>query len=385
MSLIDPISVPPDAARDGRVAEAGHHGFTLAPGGDRLRVSLLRADRLARSDRHRWAALGLQAASGNIWAADWLIAPQLEAAGRGVRLAVVAQEHSGAWIGALPVAASTIPGGWPVPVLRSQPSIVGGTGAPLVRAGAERAFWAALLGHLDHSPGLATGLLAEAMPQDHPATLALASLCAKQSRTLHGVGRHACPARIAGRHDDPRAAAVLGARLDRLETRLAAAHGPVRLALHQRAGDCEPWLAAFLALEGAGGGRRSPARVAALRTVIHEARPRGALRLASLTAGETIVAMAGWLVSEGHGHGFAAVADTRFAAFAPHHLLSRRVLELAALEGLKRFELCPDQDGAAPKPDPLWPDRREFATLGIAIGGPGRRALFARAMRSLHR
>lgn len=376
MSLIAPISVPPDAARDGRVAEAGHHGFTLAPGGDRLRVSLLRADRLARSDRHRWAALGLQAASGNIWSADWLIAPQLEAAGRGVRLAVVAQEHSGAWIGALPVAASTIPAGWPVPVFRSW------TGAPLVRTGAERAFWAALLGHLDHSPGLAAGFLAEAMPQDHPTTLALASLCAEQSRTLHGGERHACPARIAGRHDDPRAAAVLGARLDRLEARLAATQGAVRLALHQRAGDCEPWLAAFLALEGAGGARRSPARVAALRTVIREGRQRGALRLASLTAGETIVAMAGWLVSEHHGHGFAALADARFAGFAPHHLLSRRVLELAALEGLKRFDLCPDPDGAAPRPDPLWPDRRVFATVGIAIGGPGRRALFARAMRS---
>lgn len=373
MSLIDPISVPADAARDGRVATGAHHDLTPLAGDDRLRADLLHADQLDLPDRQRWAELSGRAAPGNIFAADWLMAPALALAEDRLRLAT-ARDAAGAWLGVLPFGLGMLGA---LPVLRSWQNPAAGIGTPLLRPGAERAFWAALLARLDRRPGLAAGLIVQDLPLDDPATLALASLCAEQGRFLAPGKRIIRRSRIAGQPGDPRAAAVFERRFAALEARLAAHAGPVRLALHSRAGDCEPWLAAFLALErGAGIVRPAPEL---LRSAIREGHRRGAVRLVSLSAGETIVAMSGWLVAEGRGYGLASAYDSRAAAYAPHRLLVRRVTELAALEGLTRFDAGA---GCYPAADILWPAARDVAPFAIAIGGPARRALFARAMRS---
>ena len=59
--------------------------------------------------------------------------------------------------------------------------------------------------------------------------------------------------------------------------------------------------------------------------------------------------------------------------------MARRVTALAALEGLTRFDMGAD---CQPGTEALWPERRAFADFAIPIGGPGRRALFDRAMRA---
>jgi len=378
MSLIDPISVPPPAACDARTVAGPHHGSGLFPGRDRLRVRLLRVSRLSRSDRHAWAALSAHAAAGNIFAADWLMGPALRQAGQGARLAVV-EDGAGTWLGTLPLHRAWLPGRWPLPAIRSFAGGLGGSGAPLLRPGTERTFWGALLAHLDRHPGRAAGFLAEALPLDEPAGLALVSLCAEQRRLLYRCGDFARPARITGRAGDPRTAAAQEQQLDALEARLAADHGPVRLVLHRRAGECELWLAAFLALERGGGALVSRTDAAALGVAIREGHRRGALRLASLTAGETIVAMTAWLVADGRGYALGTAFDTRLGDFAPDRLLLRRVMRLAAIEALSRFDGPAQENGS--EPDPLWPERRSFAQLAVAIGGPRRRALFGRLMR----
>lgn len=373
MSLIDPISVPPEGLRAGRVAAGGHPDFTPLAGDDRLCAELLHAGQLTLSEHQCWAELSAKAAPGNIFAADWLMAPMLALAGNGLRLAT-ACDATGAWLGVLPLGLGRRGA---LPVLRSWQNPAAGIGTPLLRPGAERAFWAALLARLDRRPGLAAGLILQDLPLDDPATLALASLCAEQGRFLAPGTSVIRRARIAGQPGDPRAVAVFEKRLACLEARLAAHSGPVRLSLHSRAGDCEPWLAAFLALErGAGIMRPAPEF---LRAAIREGHRRGAVRLVSLSAGETIVAMSAWLVAERRGYGLASAHDARLAAFAPHRLLVRRVTELAALEGLTRFDVGA---GCNPGADILWPAAREVASFAIAIGGRARRGLFARAMRA---
>jgi CelD/BcsL family acetyltransferase involved in cellulose biosynthesis len=376
MSPINPISVQAAMLRDMRMAAGLHHHFAPVPGADRLRTDLLRADRLTLPDRRRWAALSRDAAPGNVFAADWLMAPGLDRSGRRLYLAV-ASDAAGTWFGALPLSLGVLDPRIPVPVLRSWHCPVGGNGTPLLRPGAERAFWAALLSGLDRRPGLAAGLIAHSMPVEDPATLALADLCAEQGRALHHFKSITRRARIAGQPGDPRAAALIEKRSAQLEARLAACLGPVRLVLHRRAGECEPWLAAFLAIErGAGIARPAPEP---LRTAVREGHRRGAVRLASLSAGETIVAMSAWLVAGGRGYGLACAHDPQLAAYAPHRLLMRRVTALAALEGLTRFDLGA---GCDPGSGALWPATCEFADIAIPIGGPMRRALFARAMRA---
>ena len=376
MSLVNPISVPPEGLRDTRAAAGWHPLGIPLSGVDRLRAEVLRADRLALRQHREWATLSQRAAPGNVFAADWLMAPAMARAGERLQLATV-RDTAGTWLGAMPVGRARLGPHAPLPVLRSWHCPEGGIGTPLLRPGAERAFWEALLARLDRRPGLAAGLVVSALPLDDPATLALASLCAEQGRFVGQFPGAIRRARIAGQPGDRRAVKVMERRLAQLEARLTARIGPVQLALHSRPGDCEPWLAAFLALErGAGRARLSPET---LRGIVRAAHRRGAVRLASLRAGETIVAMSAWLVTEGRGFGLASVHDTRLAAFAPHHLVMRRVAELAALEGLTRFDIGPGCNAGS---DALWPEARAFADFAVAIGSRTRRALFARAVRA---
>lgn len=357
------------------------------PGAGGLQVALYRHDRLSLPDRRRWADLTAAAAPGNIFAADWFMAPALRHCGqdRSLRLAVV-KDAAGRWLGALPLTFEPLIGRWPTPSWQSWHSANQFIGSPLVRAGGEKAFWEALLGHFDHRPGLALGFFAETLPIDSPASLALFSLCAEQGRALHQCRSFTRPARIAGSRGDPKAAKKLAKRLDGLEQRLTEAHGPVRLVLHERAEDCEPWLAAFLALERAGWKGRAEsalgchaATAGLFREAIRAGHRRGTVCLASLTAGETIVAMTSWLVADGHGYGFKMAFDEAFRSFAPGRLLMRRVAGLNDGEGLAMFDTCTLPDAPT---DPLWPDRRAFGSFAVAIGGRARRHLFDQLMRA---
>ncbi|WP_157696489.1 GNAT family N-acetyltransferase [Porphyrobacter sp. CACIAM 03H1] len=351
------------------------------------RVAFHRPGNLLLPDRRRWAELATCAAAGNVFAADWFMEPALRHCGRerSLRLAVV-EDAAGGWLGAMPLTLDPVIGRWPLPSRQSWHSANQFIGTPLVRPGAEKVFWEALLGHLDRHPGVALGLYADTLPLDDPATLALASLCAEHGRALHQCRSFTRPARLGASAGDPRAAKKLDKRLDGLERKLAEAHGEVRLVLHDHAEDCEPWLGAFLALERAGWKGRAAsalgchaATAGLFREVIREGHRRGAVRLASLTTGETIVAMTSWLVQRGRGYGFKMAFDERFRSFAPGRLLMRRVAGLAAAAGLTLFDTCTVPD--APD-DPLWPDRRAFGDFAVAIGGPARRALFDKVMRA---
>jgi CelD/BcsL family acetyltransferase involved in cellulose biosynthesis len=350
-----------------------------------LTVDLLRPGGLPLAERGRWACLAAHATPGNVFAADWFMEPAIRHCGHAVslRLAVV-REPSGAWLGVLPVTLGARIGRGPLPSLQTWHAADQFIATPLVRAGAEWAFWAALLARLDRQPGLAVALDCDAMPLTHPATLALIDLCAGQGRRLHACHSFTRPARIAGseRTPDVRDAHRLDRRLDRLEQRLADAHGPVRMVMHARSELCEPWVAAFLALERAGWKGRagsalaSDSRTAALfREVIRQGHRSGTVRLASLTAGGTVAAMSCWFVAEGHGYGFKTTLDERLGAFAPDRLLTRRIAARPETRALRLFDSCAPADAPA---DPLWPDRQPFASLAVAIGGPTRRALFDR-------
>ncbi|WDA42713.1 GNAT family N-acetyltransferase [Erythrobacter sp. BLCC-B19] len=352
-----------------------------------LSVALLRPAGLTPADRAHWAALSACAAPGNIFAADWFMAPAIRHCARdwSLRLAVV-REASGVWLGVLPLTQEAQIGRWPVPTFHSWKAANQFIGTPLVRAGAERAFWQALLDHLDRHPGLVLGLCCDTLPLDDPAHLALVSLCAEQRRALHTCHSFTRPAQLASPAPDPAARRKLDKRLDTLARKLAQAHGPVRLVRHDHPEDCEPWLAAFLALERAGWKGRAASALACqaataslFRDVIRRSQRAGAARLVSLSAGEKIVAMSSWFVADGHGYGFKMAFDESLRAFAPGRLLMREVAGIAQGEGLRLFDTCaaPDAPG-----DPLWPDRRAFATQAVAIGGRARQAVFDRLMRA---
>lgn len=353
-----------------------------------LRVELWRPAGLPMAERRRWARLSEQAAPGNIFAQDWFMETALRHCGTqwSLRLAVVRQA-SGAWLGVLPLTLEHSIGRCPTPSLHSWNSANQFIGTPLVRAGAEKTFWRGLLARLDAQPGFALGLNCTGLPVSDPVTLALASLCAEQGRRLHVSESYSRPARMPGSTPvDVKAMRKLDKRLDGLEARMAQALGPLNLVLHDQREDCAPWLAAFLALERAGWKGRAESALACdtatsamFREAIRHGHRSGTVRLASLTAGERIVAMTSWFVAGSHGYGFKMTFDEAWRTHAPGRLLMRKVARTLDGEVPMLFDTCTVPD--APN-DPLWPDRRAFGGFAVGIGGAPRRAVFDAIMRT---
>lgn len=357
--------------------------FLSAP----LKVELLRPAGLPASERARWARLSTRAAPGNIFAQDWFMEPALRHCGTAMsqRLAVVRQE-TGEWLGALPVTLETSLGRCPLPSWHSWHATNQFIGTPLVLAGAERAFWQALLERFDRRPGPTLALCMDNLPLDDPATLALADLCAQQGRTLACVRTFERPARMPdpGHPASRQRSAKLDKRLDALERKLTRELGPVSLVLHKYAEERDAWIAAFLALEKAGWKGRAASALACcadnaqlFREVIHHGHRLGTVRLASLRAGDQIVAMSSWFVAAGRGYGFKMAHDEAWRRCAPGRLLMRRVARLHDSEATQLFDTCAPAN--TPR-DALWPDARAFGTFAVAIGGRTRQALMRRVL-----
>lgn len=389
MSLMDPGSVRNLTATTSRApsqmsylfsdrwAAALNGSFTAAL----CKVELRRLSGLREQDRKHWTELSARATPGNIFAQDWFMEPALRHCGKdwSLRLAIVRQA-SGAWLGVVPLTFAPTIGHMPTPCWQSWHAEHQFLATPLVLPGAEKAFWQVLLAWLDREPRLAFGLSVGPMPVCDPVTLALASLCAEQGRPLHVGDSFTRPARLAASRPDRRAQRLLDTELDGLEAKLAAERGPVRLVMHESGTDCDPWAAAFLALERAGGngrGTRAPAGNSAnadlFREVIRHGHRSGTVRLASLTAGETIVAMTSWFVAGGYGYGFKIAFDNSCRDAGPGRLLMRRVARALDEAAPVLFDTCADRDMPS---DPLWPDRRALGRFIVAIGGARRRRLF---------
>lgn len=348
---------------------------------------------LLPDDRRRWADLATRARPGSIFAQDWFMQAALRHCGRdwSLRLAIVRQA-AGAWLGVLPLTLERSIAGQFAPHWQAWHAPDQYLGTPLVQDGAETAFWHALLTEFDRAPGMALGFQCATMPVSDPITLALATVCAEQGRKLHVTASFARPARLPSSRPDARAMHKLDRRLDTLEARLARDLGPVAMVLHDRDADCEPWLAAFNALERAGRkghcaarpeARRpvgKPATTGLLRDVLRHGQRTGTVRLASLTAGEQIVSLTSWFVADGHGFGFKMVFDEAWRAYAPGRLLMRRVARTLDDEAPLVFDTCAPAD--APR-DPLWPDRRALGEFAVGIGGPARRRMFDRLLAGL--
>jgi len=349
-------------------------------------VELRRPANMPLPDRRRWAELTARAQPGNIFAQDWFMEPALRHCGTqgSLRLAIVRQA-SGAWLGVLPLTLARATAGHPVPTWQGWHAADQFLGTPLVQAGAEKTFWQALLAHLDQRPGLALGFGCGTLPVADPITLALATLCAEQGRKLHVTQCFTRRARLPASRPDAKALRKLDQRLDTLEARLTGEFGPVAMVLHDRDADCEPWLAAFQALERAGwkgrsalrpsrgGAARGSATAGLLRDVLRLGHRNGTVRLASLIAGEQIVAMTSWFIADGYGYGFKMAYDKAWRAHAPGRLLMRRVARSLDTEAPLLFDTCTDPDAPG---DPLWPDRRALGGFAVGIGGPTRRRVF---------
>jgi CelD/BcsL family acetyltransferase involved in cellulose biosynthesis len=258
----------------------GHRAFQDA--GAALAVRRLDPHSLAETDRAAWSALADAAPGTNMFAAPWLQGASLAHfdPARAARLCVVEAPGIG-WIGAIALEPARGIGRVPLAHLRSWSHANAFLGTPLVRAGHEHLFWSQFLRALDRRPG-GVALLCRSLPADDAVWTGLHETATAERRPHRVLRSCARPAHHAtGSFDDYWRTAVTPRRRRRLASlaaQLGTQVGPVEFRWCEPDEPLDPWLDAFLALEGSGWkGRKGSALAGDPRDqrLLHRCRPRG--------------------------------------------------------------------------------------------------------------
>lgn len=350
------------------------------------RLRLVPAQQLAPQDQDRWNELSVQSQEACPFARPWFLRPSLshcDPDGEAV-LAIVEDENE-AWLGTMPLRKSQRYGRLPLPHWEAwhHPNMF--SGAQLIRAGSERCFWEGLLRGLDDLIGVRPALRLTDLPRDSAATEALLRLCADQDRPLkldrersramlgQGDGHYADQLQL---NPDARR------RTSSLARKLADAHGLLAFSYHRDVASIPELVERFLALEQAGWKGRAQSALACsadnaafFRAVTSAAGAAGTVEFALLHAGSRLVAMSVHFIDKaGWSHGFKTTFDEQAADCGPGVHLLIRLSEHFRQQGLVPFDSC-----SAPEQLPigkLWPDRREFIDIGVALGSAAGRSAF---------
>jgi hypothetical protein len=351
---------------------------------DAARLALRDWRGLDAGDLAAWDRLGAAAVEPNPFFESWYLLPGLSAhdpAGE-ARLAVL--ERDGEWLGLMPLVDAPRYYGRPVPMKAAWLHANAFLGAPLVRPGAERAFWAALLEALDRAPGRALFLHLPALPLDGPLHRALVDLTGESGRAQGLVWREDRALLASGLGpDDYLEQALSGKKRKELRRQFARLSEEGVVAVERRHDDAglADWTARFLELEAAGwkGAAGSalacdPANAALFAEALEGAAARGRLERLALTLDGAPVAMLATFLTPPGAFSYKTAFDERLARFSPGVLLQRENLALLDREGIDWCDSCAAADH--PMIDHLWRERRAVGRVSVAIGGALRRAAF---------
>ena len=330
-----------------------------------------------------WDELALDASEPNPFAERWYLAAALIAMDSdGIRIAVV---RSDMLVGIIPLKWQNRYAGLPVKHVQNWLNHNAFLGTPLVRKGAETAFWAALLEKLDQDAGGAMFLHLTSMAAQGSVATALTTLCRKEHRR-HALVQHEERALLEkGLSPDAYLEAhVRGKKrkeLRRQHKRLAE-EGILSFERSEGSEALDMWIDEFLGLEKAGwkGANGSalasaPETAALFRQCLAGAAAAGKLeRLTLKLDGRAIAMLANFLSAPG-AFSFKTAFDESYARFSPGVLIQIENLALLERRGIDWCDSCAAQDH--PMIDSLWAGRRSVGRYSVAIGGTVRRAAFA--------
>ena len=337
-----------------------------------------------------WDRLSDCATEPNPFLESWYLLPSLRALDPSGSVRMLRFKQGGALAGLLPMVRSPRYYRWPVPHFSSWVHANCFLGAPLVAAGAERAFWQALLGHADSAAGTALFLHLGSMPLDGPLHDALVAVAGEQGRQIALVHREERALLSTDAAPEAYLEAALTPKkrkeLRRQHNRLAEL-GTLTVERSTAADGLAAWCDDFLALEHSGwkGSNGSAlashrATAALFRESLAGAAARGKLeRLALRLDGAPIAMLATFLTPPG-AFSYKTAFDERYARFSPGVLLQRENLAVLERPEIAWTDSCAAADH--PMIDKLWRERRAIGRLSIAIGGPLRRKLFAALVRA---
>jgi CelD/BcsL family acetyltransferase involved in cellulose biosynthesis len=335
-----------------------------------------------------WDGLAQCAAEPNPFLESWALLPALEALDPPGEVQILRVEADGDLAGLLPLAPRRRYYGWPIPHVEGWTHPNAFLGTPLVAAGLERAFWRALLAWADRRGGLALFLHLANVALEGPVHRALMDVLAEQGRNAGVVHRE--ERALLASHLSPEdylAASMTGKKRKELRRQMARLGECGEVAFRRQTGSegLDQWIAAFLALEAAGWKGEAgsalalrPETRALFAESLRGGAARGRLERLSLNLDGRPIAMLANFVTPPGLFSYKTAFDEDFARFSPGVLLQCENLKLLERPDIAWADSCAAADH--PMIDRIWRERRPVGRLSIAIGGPLRRAAFARLL-----
>ncbi len=333
-----------------------------------------------------WRDLAAGAIEPNAFYSPSLLLPALDAFPGDRPETVIIRDGAGRLIGLAPIAPLRGYSRLPAPYIATWMHKHCFFAAPLVRAGAERAFFRAFFDFADRRGAF---LRLRHLDAEGPLFAAAAAVAAETGRLVSPSARYQRAMLPGGWRTEAYLESALSGKkrkeLRRQRARLSDA-APVRFESMSGGPDLDAWTDQFLALEAAGwkgreGGALAsePASAAFFRAMMKRAGAVGELHFCRLLAGERPAAMGVNLISRHSGgaavYAFKIAYDEALARFSPGVALEIEMMsDLEAREAVAFIDSCAQADH--PMIDHLWRDRRRIAALNISRRDAPAKALF---------
>jgi CelD/BcsL family acetyltransferase involved in cellulose biosynthesis len=326
-----------------------------------------------------WVELAEHASEPNPFAECWFMRPAIRHLGGESDDWMVAVWRDDRLLGLLPLTQSTRYGRMPVRHIENWVHYHCFFGTPLVRAGAEVAFWQAVLAFLDQSAWAKNFLHMVGMDPTGPVFLGLRE--ARRADMVHHSERALLCSDL-----DPQAYYETHVRqkkrkeIRRLRSRLDEL-GHITFEHLADDGPVDAWTQAFLALEASGWkGREGTALVGSTSTrlffeeVVSGAHRIGKLDMLRLIVNGKAIAMLVTFITPPGAFAFKIAFDEDYARFSPGVLIKIENLEILNRKDIDWTDSCAVEDH--PMINSLWAERREIVRLSVPLAGARRKGVF---------
>lgn len=335
-----------------------------------------------------WDALATNCIEPNAFCESWFLAPALRQFDLDGRVQMFTLWDGAILCGLMPMSFKPRYGRWWLPHMQNWLHHNAFLGVPLVRAGYEQQFWRKLLDALDAQPGRALFAHLCGLPTDGPLAAALCEVASAQGRRADCVAhtkRAFLQSDLSPTEYFEHAVRLKKRKeLRRQKSRLRE-DGVLTFIRCDDAAGLERWTDEFLTLErrgwkGANGSALACAE--ATRNLFIEvlrgaACARKLQRLELRLDGKPLAMLVNFLCAPG-SFSFKTAFDEDFARFSPGVLLQIENLALLERPDIAWCDSCAAE--GHPMIDSLWKGRRSIGRYSVAIGGPGRRAIFAKLL-----
>ena len=332
-------------------------------------------------DAGEWDGLAAAASEPNPFAERWFVLPAARHLAPPADARMLVVRERGELIGLMPVTVMPRYGRTRVRHVENWLHFNAFFGAPLVRRGRERAFWAGALALLDADGASPAFLHVTTLDGEGPLGTALLAT-RPDAAVVHRSERALLASTLTRQaYYETHVRKKKRKEIGRLQCRLAEL-GAVSMNRLSDGDEIDAWIDAFLTLEASGWKGRDgaalandPATAAFTRAALHGAYSAGRLQMLRLDLDDAPIAMLVNFLTPPGSFSFKIAFDEDYARFSPGVLISLENLDLLGDPAIDWMDSCAAPDH--PMINSLWAERRQLVRITVPLTGWRRRLTFS--------